>query len=115
MDDAFNNTGIVFLEESDFDKSGLLNVRTDKPLFVAILSTGCPWCHKVVPELLKLSQNKNVDVAVVVADENPLGQTLLQRVGVSGVPTFILFRDRKLQTVYDGPREVSQFVKFALA
>jgi thiol-disulfide isomerase/thioredoxin len=114
MDSAFNNTNVVFLEESDFDSDGSLKIKTNRPVLVGILSSGCPWCHKVAPEIARLAKSRDLVVAVVVSDESPLGGKLLERVGASGVPTFVVFKDSKLSGVYDGPREAESFKRFAL-
>lgn len=112
MESLFNNTNVVFLEDGDFDSKSNLKGRISKPVFVGVLSTSCPWCHKVAPELEKLSRSKDIVVAVIV--DPSVGSKLLSKVGATGVPTFLLYENGKLTSVYNGDRNSASFKRFIL-
>ena len=112
MENLFDNTNVVFFEENDFDINGNLQQKSSDPVFIGILSTSCPWCHRAAPELAKLSKSKDIIVGVLV--DSLTGSKLLNKVGARGVPTFLLFENGELTSVYEGNRDAASFKKFIL-
>lgn len=80
------------------------------PLLVALLSSGCPYCKKTVPQLEEARRSlKDVQFVAVFVDESPLkplavlkelnarldavygGRAVAQALGVNGYPNLFLY------------------------
>lgn len=97
---------LVELNEKNFEdniKSGLKLVEFYAPW--------CGFCQKQRPVLSELSDN-NIWIGTVNSDENP---KLTQKYGISGFPTFLLFREGKVLATLTGYHEKSQLLANLMA
>lgn len=127
---SFDNTPVVFLEDSDF-KDGILH-HNGKPItsgywFIMVQGSFCGHCKTAKPKFAevagKMSSNKigkGLIFATIHTDSNNEPERNLSRVissisGISipGIPAFLLYNasTRKF-TEYKGGREVDEFEQF---
>ncbi len=66
-------------------------IRSSKYTIVAYTTTWCPYCVAIMPTFESLSRSYN-DVQFVNADLNRVS-ALTSREGITGMPTFIVFRN----------------------
>ncbi len=89
------------LNENNFEE----NIKSGLKL-VEFYATWCGYCQKQRPILEELSRN-NIWIGVVDSDKNP---NLVKKYGVSGYPTFILFKEGKVIAALSGFHEKSQLL-----
>lgn len=85
-------TSVTTLGDADFDAA---LASADRPLLVDFHATWCPPCRALAPSLdrLAVTHADRVQVAKVDIDENP---ALVERFGISSVPTLLLLRGDEL-------------------
>ncbi|MCZ8342130.1 MAG: thioredoxin [Leptospira sp.] len=66
----------------------------DKPILVDFWAPWCGPCQMVAPELEKLAQDWKGKVSIVKVNTDEK-QELASKYGISGIPTFILFKNGK--------------------
>jgi thioredoxin-like negative regulator of GroEL len=111
----FPKNDIVFLDDRDFAQQGqFLRMNSARPVLLAILSPSCPWCHKVVPVLAKLSLEQNFIVAVVYVNQSQIASRILHSTMIPGVPAFFAYKNSRLVDVYKGERTFSKMKEFIL-
>lgn len=126
MSSDFDNTGIIFLEEGDFDGKVLLSRK--KPVtsglwFIMIQASYCGWCTKAKPEFVKAAaalQNDHVKFATIHVDsEDSKTSGLSGQISdifgqkVSGIPAFFLYDASTHKSIkYDGKATQKSFVEF---
>lgn len=81
------------LNENNFEE----NIKSGLKL-VEFYATWCGYCQKQRPILKELSEN-NIWIGTVDSDKNP---NLVKKYGVSGYPTFILFKEGKVIAALSG-------------
>ena len=89
------------LNENNFEentKSGLKLIEFYAPW--------CGYCQKQKPVLEELSKN-NIWIGIVNSDNNP---ALTEKFGISGFPTFLLFKEGKVIASLAGYHEKSQLL-----
>ncbi|CCY63017.1 MAG: thioredoxin family protein [Candidatus Gastranaerophilaceae bacterium] len=89
------------LNENNFEE----NIKSGLKL-VEFYATWCGYCQKQRPILKELSEN-NIWIGTVDSDKNP---NLVKKYGVSGYPTFILFKEGKVIAALSGYHEKSQLL-----
>lgn len=92
---------IIELNENNFDentKSGLKLVEFFAPW--------CGYCQKQRPILEELNKN-NIWIGAVDADKNP---DLAKKYGITGFPTFLLFKGGKVIATLAGYHEKSELL-----
>ena len=89
------------LNENNFEE----NIKSGLKL-VEFYATWCGYCQKQRPILKELSEN-NIWIGTVDSDKNP---NLVKKYGVSGYPTFILFKEGKVIATLSGYHEKSQLL-----
>lgn len=113
------NEKVYYLENSDFDSQGALVHDTHKPVLVMVYSDSCPHCIHSKPEVNKFAAaNPDAVVAVVATQGSCADKALLARLGsfipgISGIPTFALFRNGRFVKKTEGfhtAEELKQFV-----
>lgn len=97
---------LVELNENNFEK----NIKTGLKL-VEFYAPWCGFCQKQKPVLEDLSKN-NIWIGMVNADENP---KLTQKYGISGFPTFMLFKEGNIIASLAGYHEKSQLLSSLMA
>lgn len=97
---------LVELNENNFEK----NIKTGLKL-VEFYAPWCSFCQKQKPVLEELSKN-NIWIGTVNADENP---KLTQKYGISGFPTFMLFKEGNIIASLAGYHEKSQLLSSLMA
>jgi thiol-disulfide isomerase/thioredoxin len=117
----FNNN-VVYLEDKDFDESGKLLPRHDKPVVIMIMASWCGHCRNLKPvfqEFANKSNGNRVYTAVIQSDgsresERKLAQRLNKIIpgGVRGFPTIVKFENGKYRETYMGPRTLDSLVDF---
>lgn len=114
MENTLKTGGVFVLSESDFDTRGIPVNNTKKPIVLALLSENCGWCHKTAPELIKAARNRDLVVcAVIVGNDSPLGSSILKASRSSGVPTFLLFKNKKFTNKGSGFKREAEIISFA--
>lgn len=81
------------LNEKNFDE----NIK-DGIKFVAFTADWCGYCQKQKP-ILKEIADQNIWIGEVDSDRNP---SLVQRFGINGFPSFLLFKEGKLLAQFAG-------------
>ena len=125
-DNPFDNTGIIFLEDGDFDGNVLL--KNNKPVknglwFIMIQASYCGWCTKAKPSFIKTAaefEGKGVKFATIHVDSqhektSKLGAQVSEIFGekVSGIPAFFLYDASTGKSIrYEGKANHSSFVNF---
>lgn len=89
------------LNENNFEE----NIKSGLKL-VEFYATWCGYCQKQRPILKELSEN-NIWIGTVDSDKN---SNLVKKYGVSGYPTFILFKEGKVIAALSGYHEKSQLL-----
>lgn len=97
---------LVELNENNFEK----NIKTGLKL-VEFYAPWCGFCQKQKPVLEDLSKN-NIWIGTVNSDENP---KLTQKYGISGFPTFMLFKEGNIIASLAGYHEKSQLLSSLMA
>lgn len=92
---------IVELDEKNFEE----NTKTGLKL-IEFFATWCGYCQKQRPVLEELSNN-NIWIGTVDADKNP---DIVRKYGITGFPTFILFKDGKVISTLPGYHDKSQLL-----
>ena len=97
---------LVELNEKNFEQ----NIKSGLKL-IEFYAPWCGFCQKQRPVLNELSEN-NIWIGTVNSDENP---NLTQKYGVSGFPTFLLFKEGKILATLAGYHEKSQLLSNLMA
>ena len=97
---------LVELNEKNFDE----NIKTGLKL-VEFYAPWCSFCQRQRPILEELSKN-NIWIGIVNADNNP---QLTQKFGISGFPSFLLFKEGKVLASIAGFHEKSQLLSSLMA
>lgn len=105
---------VRILNNSDFDARGIPRMNTNKPIIVAILSEGCPWCTRAAAELEKLAGDRRIEVTAIMSGPNSLASSMLRATKSSGVPTFIVFRNKKFRGHISGYKDAQALVQYAM-
>ena len=92
---------IVELNEKNFNE----NIKNGLKL-VEFYASWCGYCKKQRPILDELSAN-NIWIGLVDVDRNP---NLGERFGISGFPSFLLFKEGKIIAALSGYHEKSQLL-----
>lgn len=111
----FNNPSIVYLENSDVSENG--SVSIPQPVMITMLyASYCGYCHKAAPEVDALVKsvdpNKVLITVVDIQEESKLAERFSKWIPVPGVPTFIVFRNGKIDRTYDGARNAQAMQAF---
>lgn len=114
----FNDKSVAFLEDSDVDDNGHLNVGADTAV-VMLMGNYCGHCKTAAPEYHKFAlKNKNKAlIAAVLLDgeesEKALGQRMDKIIpGFRGVPTFVIFKNGQYKATHDGSRTAEDLEVF---
>lgn len=97
---------LVELNENNFEQ----NIKTGLKL-VEFYAPWCGFCQKQRPVLEDLSKN-NIWIGTVNADENP---KLVQKFGINGFPSFILFKEGQVLASLAGFHQKSQLLSSLMA
>ena len=92
---------IVELNEKNLNE----NIKNGLKL-VEFYASWCGYCKKQRPILDELSAN-NIWIGLVNVDRNP---NLGERFGISGFPSFLLFKEGKIIAALSGYHEKSQLL-----
>lgn len=92
---------IVELNEKNFDE----NTKSGLKL-IEFYATWCGYCQKQKPILEELSNN-NIWIGTIDVDKNP---ELANKFGITGFPSFLLFKDGKVIAALSGYHEKSQLL-----
>lgn len=124
---SFDNTNIIFLEDSDFQGTTLM--YKGKPLtkgkfLIMFQADFCGYCKKAKPMHVECASKlggldlNGVIFATVHSDspnpsETALGKRLGSHLGINGIPAFVLYDASTQQfKMYEGPRTVESIQKF---
>jgi thiol-disulfide isomerase/thioredoxin len=113
----FNDTNVVFFENSDFDGEGKLDIL--KNVVIMVYGEGCPHCHHVAPTFATLAdEDKSAIFGVIPADGSNVDKQLVARIadfipGIRGVPTIVLFKNGAYSATYKGDRSKDSLKAFA--
>lgn len=122
-DNAFNNTGMIHLENSDF--SGKTLMMEGKPLqgrcMIMVQGSFCPHCVHAKPMYLDAAAKEGgkCKFFTIQVDGEPsekaLGKSLKEIMGLDlpGVPSFIKFENGTPAVLFTGPRKAENLVEFA--
>ena len=118
---SFNNTGVIFLEDGDFDGNKLKNVASGK-WFIIIQATYCGWCTKAKPEFIKAKEMAGDDVkfaTIHVDSEHPKTAALAKDIEtifgtkVEGIPAFFSYDAKTHKSKkFSGNNKATDFVEF---
>lgn len=92
---------IVELNEKNFDQ----NIKNGLKL-VEFYASWCGYCKKERPVMEELSAN-NIWIGTVDVDTNP---DLAARYGITGFPSFLLFKEGRIIAALAGYHEKSQLL-----
>jgi len=95
LDDTENLINIS--SEQEYDAL----IANDSPALVAFYTDYCPACHRQIPELARLADDRAGKVSVAVINARDL-RGVAGREGVSAVPTLLLYRAGRLQKRMEG-------------
>ena len=97
----------MVVTDKDFEKEVL---GSDRPVLVDFWSSWCPPCKMMEPVVEGLSQELygKALVAKINVDQNP---KIAARYAISGVPTFILFKEGKEVQRCTGARSKKQMIE----
>ena len=96
----------------DWDEATFTKVvlQQNLPALVGFTSKGCSHCVRALPELQKAAPNCKIAVATV--DRAKAG-SLIQKYGIQGFPTILLFRGGQKVKEFSGERTAQAFSAFA--
>ena len=79
----------IILNDSNFEQEVL---KSDKPVLVDFWATWCGPCRMLAPIISQIATkfSDRIKVGKVDVDENPV---LAESLGISSIPTLILFKD----------------------
>jgi thioredoxin 1 len=81
-------------------------IAGDGPVLVEFFATWCPHCRRMMPVMEELEQRWGAKLKVVQLDvDNPANHAAMHYFGVTGTPTFVLFKHDK--PVWEGGGEMS--------
>jgi thioredoxin 1 len=87
-------------------------IAGDVPVLVEFFATWCPHCHRMMPRIEELKQRMGKKLKVVQLDiDSPTNREPIERFGVEGVPTFVLFKGGRQVWRDSGERTVDDLVK----
>jgi len=89
----------------EFDRRVLAGVR---PALVKFFTTRCPACRPLAPVIRKLAARYEGRVDVLKVDGDQAGQ-LVERYGISAVPTVLLFNGGKIVGRWLGVRSQDEY------
>ena len=95
------------LNEEAFNKRIL---QQKEPALVAFVMQGCGHCDHLKPDFVEAA--KHSKIALVVVERSGAGG-LLQKYGIRGFPTILMFRGGDNVATYTGDRSVQSLVNFA--
>lgn len=103
---AANGTAETW-DEAAFNK---IVLQQHKPAVIAFTSDGCGHCQVLKPKFMEAAKHAKIGMAFV--DARGAG-SLLQKYGIRGFPTIVLFRGGERVKDYSGDRSVQSLVAFA--
>lgn len=119
---SFDNTGIIFLEDMDFDDKTL--THKGKPLkdlvLVMVQGSYCHFCKEAKPDFVeakKRSNGKCVFATIQIdgdKSEQNLSKKLSSIVGkqLGGIPAYLVFKNGHFKEVYQGGRDVNSICNY---
>lgn len=114
----FSGTSVKEVTLKDFDKNfNLKSPSSRKPGMLLFYQPWCGYCHMFIPEYIKLSQKKDIQLYALNGESNG-AQQVFSYYQVSGVPTLIFMTsDGKLskRNVYQGERKASDIYSYIKA
>jgi len=117
---SFDNTGIVFLQDTDFKNETLSGKLSAKKVFVMVQGSFCGYCTTAKPDFIKAKNQSNGSVvfATILIDgdssEKSLAKQLskITKTDMGGVPAYLLFNNGKFISIYTGGRDVKSILQF---
>jgi thiol-disulfide isomerase/thioredoxin len=119
---SFDNTGIVFLERSDFNGNKLHKSGKSGKWFIMVQASFCGWCTKAKPAFIKAKDQvgDRIVFATIHADsENESEVALAREFGsisnfdIKGIPAFFLYDPSTgVFTKYSGQNTEAGFLEF---
>jgi hypothetical protein len=124
MIEHFKGTGIIFLDNNDFNQNTLVG-SDGKPVsgnwVCMVQGSFCGFCTKAKPDFVNAKNmvgNAATFCTIKIdgdASEKALGNNLTNIIGqkMSGVPAFVLFKNGKAISVHGGGRDSNSLAAFA--
>lgn len=119
---SFDNTGIIFLEDADFD--GTILTHNNKPLknlvIVMVQGSYCHFCKESKPAFIeaKMRSKGNCIFATLQVDggetEKRLSKKLDRIVGkkIQGIPAYLVFKNGRFVELYEGGRDANSICNY---
>jgi thiol-disulfide isomerase/thioredoxin len=120
----FNENGIVFLEDTDFNDDGSFKYsQRGQPMLLMVFGTFCGHCKDTAPIFAQLyNRYKNTLICAAIQVDGGSSEQgaarLLQRTvapQLSGIPAFLLYENSQFKALYNGPRTVDSLSEFAFS
>ena len=117
---TFNNTNIVFLQDTDFDIPRKI-LKTPLKTFVMVQGSFCGHCISAKPAFIEAANQNTGDVifATIQVDGDASEKALAKQLGkitngayTGGVPTYLLFENGKYKTTYNDGRDAESISNF---
>ncbi len=101
------STTVSELNQEDFDREIL---QSDRPVLVDFWADWCQPCHVLAPTIDELAEEYGGQIKVAKLDVDA-NQEIASRLGISSIPTVILFRDGQIANKFVGVTPKQAFVE----